>query len=191
MDNFFHILSNGADAFINLFRVGGETFINLAMDIIPMLISLLVVMNAVIALVGVGRFNKFAQKCSANVFTRYLVMPVFGTFLFCSPMTYSLGKFLPEKYKPSYFAATSYTCHTMNGLFPHINPSEVLVFMGIAAGITDLGLSSSELAIRYFLVGLLTNFLKGCVTDFTTEYVSKQQQVKLTQVVTLKQAVEM
>lgn len=179
MDNFFYLLSNGADSFINLFRVGGETFVNLASDILPMLVSLLVVMNSIIALVGVERFNKFAQKCSANVFTRYLVMPVFGTFLFCSPMTFSLGKFLPEKYKPSYYSATSYSCHTMNGLFPHVNPSEVLVFMGIAAGVTELGLSASELAIRYFIVGVITNFLKGCVTDFTTHYVSKQQGIEL------------
>jgi PTS system glucitol/sorbitol-specific IIC component len=51
--------------------------------------------------------------------------------------------------------------------------------MGIAQGITALGLNSMELAIRYMLVGVVMNFIGGWVTDFTTAFVCKQQGIEL------------
>jgi PTS system glucitol/sorbitol-specific IIC component len=61
----------------------------------------------------------------------------------------------------------------------------LFVFLGIAAGITTLGHDVTELALRYFLVGIVTNFLRGWVTDLTTAYVAKQQNVKLKDTVQL------
>ena len=79
----------------------------------------------------------------------------------------------------SSYAAPSSACHTMNGMFPHVNPGEMFVLLGVANGITTLGLPYTDLALRYLLVGLLVNFLRGWLTDFTVAYVQRQLGVKL------------
>ena len=157
-----------ASAFMGVFQLGGEQFMGWVTGIIPTILMLLVMMNAVIA-----------KVCTSNPLLRYAVLPWLSAFMLGNPMALSMGKFMPEYYKPSYYAAASYHCHTNSGIFPHINPSEILIYLGIAQGVTSLGLDATPLALRYMLVGFIANFISGWATDFTTAFVQKQQGIQL------------
>ncbi|MTB43141.1 PTS glucitol/sorbitol transporter subunit IIC [Streptococcus uberis] len=174
-----------AEGFMKLFQLGGDTFISWMTGIVPVVLMLLVAMNAFIALLGEERVNKLAAVSAKNPVSRYMILPFISAFMLGNPMAISMGRFMPEYYKPSYVASQMQFCHTSNGVFPHINPGELFVWLGIATGIKTLGLSQMELAIRYLLVGLIMNFVSGWVTDFTTAYVSKQQGITLSKTVNL------
>lgn len=170
---------NIASGFMNLFTLGGEQFKNWVVGIVPTITVLLVLMNAIIALAGQDRVDKLARVCTSNPLLRYAVLPWVSAFMLGNPMALSMGKFMPEYYKPSYYAAATYHCHTNSGIFPHINASEIFIYLGIAKGLTTLGLDTTPLALRYLLVGIVCNFISGWATDFTTKIVEKQQGVKL------------
>lgn len=172
-------ISKFAEGFMNLFQLGGQTFISWMTGIVPVVLMLLVAMNTLIALLGEDRVNRIAQASTKNPVSRYMILPFVSAFMLGNPMAISMGRFLPEFYKPSFVAAQMQFCHTSNGVFPHINPGELFVWAGIATGIQQLGLNEMDLAIRYLLVGLVMNFIGGWVTDFTTAYVAKQQGVTL------------
>ncbi|KIR01722.1 PTS system, glucitol/sorbitol-specific IIC component [Lachnospiraceae bacterium TWA4] len=168
-----------ASGFMGLFSLGGEQFMSWVTGIIPTILMLLVLMNAIIALAGQERVNKLATVCTSNAILRYAVLPFVSAFMLGNPMALSMGKFMPEFYKPCYYASATYHCHTNSGIFPHINASEIFIYLGIANGITTLGLDTTPLAIRYLLVGLVCNFISGWATEFTTKLVEKQQGVHL------------
>lgn len=161
-----------AEGFIGLFQQGGEVFVSLVTGIVPLLIVLMTAVNALIALIGPEKVEKLGEIAARPGIMyyplRYMILPFVAVFFFTNPMAYTMGRFLPERYKPAFYdAAVSYV-HPPLGLFPHINPGEYFVWAGIAAGITELGLAVGDLAIRYLLVGLVVILIRGILTEGIT-----------------------
>lgn len=165
MQQFMEFVTWVANGFMSLFQAGGETFLGWVTGIIPMVVCLMTAINMVIKLIGEDRVERFAKKITGNVFGRYLLLPVLAVLFLGNPMCYSFGRFVDEKYKPAYYDSCVSFLHPVTGLFPHANPGELFVYMGIAAGITERGLSLGDLAIRYFAVGLIVIFIRGVLTE--------------------------
>lgn len=165
------VLVQAAQWFIGLFQEGANTFTGLVVGIVPIVIVLMTAFNAVVALIGQERVDKFAQTAGREGWIylplRYLILPVIAVFCLTNPMAYTLGRFLPEKYKPAFYDAAVSFVHPPLGIFPHVNPGELFVWMGIATGVqTGYGTAvMTELAVRYLLVGLVVILIRGIVTE--------------------------
>jgi PTS system glucitol/sorbitol-specific IIC component len=140
--------------------------------ILPTLVVLLTAVNALVRIIGTDKIENLGRKAAQPGLqwypVRYMVLPFLAVFFLTNPMAYTMGRFLPERYKPAFYdSAVSYV-HPITGLFPHANPGELFVYLGIAAGITTLGLGLGDLALRYLLVGLVVIFIRGIVTEWIT-----------------------
>jgi len=161
-----------AEGFIGLFQTGAEVFAGLVTGIIPLLIVLMTGVNALIALIGPERIDRVGEWAAQEKLwaypVRYIILPFLAVFFLTNPMAYTMGRFLPERFKPAFYdSAVSYV-HPPLGIFPHINPGELFVWLGIAQGIEELGLNVVELAVRYLLIGLVVIFIRGIVTERIT-----------------------
>src|SRR5512147_1331201 len=92
---------------IVLFQRGATVFTGLLTGIIPLVIVLMTAVNAVVALIGqerVERFGKWAAR-PGWIFLpiRYIALPFVAVFVLTNPMAYTLGRFLPEKLKPAFY----------------------------------------------------------------------------------------
>jgi hypothetical protein len=87
-------LAKLAEGFINLFNLGGQTFMGFVTGIIPTLIVLITFVNALVSMIGEEKVNKFAAPCSKFFLLRYTVLPVLSMFILCNPMAYTFGRLL-------------------------------------------------------------------------------------------------
>ncbi|MBZ5202332.1 PTS glucitol/sorbitol transporter subunit IIC [Planomicrobium chinense] len=168
-----------AEGFIGMFQAGADTFTGLVTGIIPLLIVLITAINALIRIIGEERINRLARRSTKNIILRYSLFPVLAVFFLTNPMAYTFGKFLPEKQKPAFYDSAVSFVHPITGLFPHANPAELFVYLGISAGITTLGLSLGPLAIRYFLVGIIIILIRGIVTEIITVRMMKAKGMEV------------
>jgi len=165
-----------ANGFMDVFKAGAGTFASWVAGIIPLIVVLMTAVSSVIKLIGEERVNKIAQQATQNIITRYTVLPVLAVLFLGNPMCYSFGRFVKPKHKPAFYDAAVSFVHPITGLFPHANGGELFVYMGIAAGITTLGLPLGDLAVRYFLVGVVVIFIRGVVTEKIYAYMKAKEE---------------
>ncbi len=167
-----------AEGFIGMFQEGGKTFMGLAKGILPTLICLIVLVNALIKFIGEERIHRIAQKTTHYALLRYTIFPILAVFFLTNPMAYTFGKFLPEKQKPAFYDSAVSFVHPITGLFPHANAAELFVYLGIANGITELGLPLGPLAVRYLIVGIIVILIRGLVTEWITNIMWKRRELE-------------
>ncbi|WP_273888300.1 PTS glucitol/sorbitol transporter subunit IIC [Rubrobacter naiadicus] len=165
--------------FIGLFQAGGKVFVSYVTGILPLLIVLLTALYAIINLVGEQRIHRAARFAAGNIITRYSLLPLLAVFFLTNPMAYTFGTFLEEKYKPAFYDSAVSFVHPILGLFPHANPAELFVYLGVAHGIQKQGLPLGPLAVRYFIVGLIVIFIRGVVTQQITFFLARRQNIEL------------
>ena len=171
-------LATAAEDFIAVFNKGGEVLLSLMGGILPTLIVLLTAVNALVRLIGpekIENLGKAAARPGLQWYpVRYIVLPFVAVFVLTNPMAYTMGRFLPERFKPAFYDSAVSFVHPILGIFPHANPGELFVYVGIATGIQQLGFGLGDLAVRYLLVGLVVIFIRGIVTEVITARMMKK-----------------
>lgn len=169
---------------------GAHQLLTWVTELLPKTFIFLILLNAMTSLIGRSRVERLAARCGSNAFLRYMVLPFLSAVVLGNPMAISMGRYLPERYKPAYFASASYHCHTNSGIFQHINPAELFLWLGIANGVLARGGDLFPLALRYLLAGLAANFVSGYATELITRRVEKKQGIRLDDTVELWTEVE-
>ena len=175
----FGALGRAAEWFIGLFQAGADTFVGFVTGIIPLLIILLTAFYTLTNLIGQDRVQRTARFAAGNILTRYTLLPLMAVFFLTNPMAYTFGTFLEERYKPAFYDSAVSFVHPPLGLFPHVNPGELFVWLGVAEGIRRLDLPLGDLAVRYLLAGLVVILIRGILTQYITQFLARRQGVEL------------
>lgn len=158
-------ISKFFEGFIAMFNAGGQNLMGLITGIIPTLACLMTFVLAIVKFIGEERIERFAEKSAKIMLVRYTILPVLAFFVFTNPMNFTVGRFLPEKYKASFFDSCCSLAHPLTGLFPHCNSGELFIWLGIASGIEALGMTTAALALRYLMAGLVVALIRGILTE--------------------------
>lgn len=173
-----NVVVNFAEGFMKLFQEGANTLVGNITGILPLLAVIITVLNALMALIGQERVEKLSKYAGKSVLIRYSLIPIVFTFTLGSPTNFAMGKLLEEKYKPAYCDALTGMGHPFTSLFPHTNPSELFVWLGISQGIVELGLGTTELAVRYLAAGIILGLCRGIITERVCLMMKKRSALK-------------
>lgn len=172
-------LGAAGEWFIGLFQAGADTFVGFVTGIVPLVIILLTAFYTVVNLIGEERVQGAARFAAGNMLTRYTLLPLIAVFFLTNPMAYTFGTFLEEKYKPAFYDSAVSFVHPPLGLFPHVNPAELFVYLGVAEGLRRQDLPLGPFAVRLFLAGLVVILIRGIVTQFITAFLARRQGIEL------------
>lgn len=168
-----------AETFIGFFEFVGETFVGMFTGIVPILVGMLTLIQFLVNLVGENRIEKVGQALSKNRILAYSIFPVFAQFFLGSPASGTMGRFLPEKSKPGMMEALFRIGHPITSLFPHANPAELFVWLGVAQGIEQLGLPVGALAIRYLITGMVVAVISGTIIEIVFTNIARRNNYEV------------
>ncbi len=160
--------------FIGLFNAAGQQLVGLITGILPTLIVLLTAMYALVRFIGEDRVTRAVQWSARWWITRYTIMPIIAVLMLTNPMCYSFGRFLPERQKPAFYDSAVSFVHPVTTFFPYANAGELFVWLGMASGVQQLGVSTVPLALRYLFVGIVVIFIRGVVTEWITALIIRR-----------------
>ncbi|MFT0803674.1 PTS glucitol/sorbitol transporter subunit IIC [Bacillus swezeyi] len=160
--------------FIGMFEAGGKQFMDLITGIVPTLVVLLTFTYALIKFIGDDRVTKAIRFASKYTILRYTLMPILSILLLTNPMAYTFGRFVEERQKPAFFDSLVTFLHPVTAIFPYANAGELFVYLGVASGLEQAGYATSELAVRFFLVGIVVMLVRGIITEQITKYLANR-----------------
>lgn len=168
-----------AEIFMGLFEFVGETFVGMFTGIVPILVGMLTLIQFIVNLVGEKRIEKVGQFLARSSILKYSIFPVFAGFFLGNPASITMGRFLPEKSKPGLMEAMFRNGHPLTSLFPHTNPAELFVWLGVAQGIEQLGLPIGALAIRYVITGIVVGVISAVITEIIFTIIARRNNYEV------------
>lgn len=174
------VLVKAAEGLTGFFSAAGETILGNMSGILPMALVALTVLNSIVAMIGQDRFDRFARKLTGNFFTRYTLLPYLGNFFVGSPIVFTFGQYLKERYKPAFYEIANRTnMAPMMCLFPHVNPAEMYVWLGVYNGVvTGYGTQAGGLlAVCTFILAFCTSSINGLIVEKMTLFLGKRQGI--------------
>jgi PTS system glucitol/sorbitol-specific IIC component len=174
------VLIGLAQGLSKFFADAGAEFLAWSTDIVPLALVALTVLNAIVSLIGEDRFDGISRKLTNNFFARYTLLPYLANFLAGSPSSFVFGRYLHEKYKPGFYEVNNRTnMAPMMCLFPHVNPGELFVWLGIYNGVVQgYGEKAGALlAVSTFLLAFCTSSLIGLTVEKMAGFLARRQGI--------------
>ena len=164
-----------AEKFSGVFTACGEMLVGNITGLLPSILVLLMLFNTIIMLIGNDRIDQFSRYLAKYKVLSYTALPFIGWFFLCNPMVYSAAKFLPQRQRASFIDAVATTNGPMLSVFPHVNPAEIFIWLGIASGVQALGYSIVPLAIRFFIAGWVLALIRALITEMIWVALAKRE----------------